>query len=268
MTVLFSDILTSITPAAEQEFMMPDGWGQGRALFGGLTAAIAWQVAEHGVSNEQHLRSMTISFVGPVQPGPAQLQRRILRQGKSVTQIAVEIVQQQETVLAALFSYGKDRPSAVRITDTPAAKVPAESDEQTAQRFPQSKLMPEFTQFFDYQVSVGGLPFSGTDSREFGGKMRFKSETAAISIGSLLGLVDAWPPALLPLLQQPSPASSLTWTIEFPEPLPTDCLASDWWLYHAFIDYAADGYGHTHAHIWDKHGRLVAISRQTVTVFG
>ncbi|CAI8163304.1 thioesterase family protein [Pseudidiomarina mangrovi] len=263
--MLFSEILAQITVAAEQTIHLPEGWGQGRALFGGLTAAVAWQHAHHGVATEQHLRSFTVSFVAPVQPGEAQLVRRILRQGNNVTQVAVEILQQQQVVLSALASYGRSRPSAVRVTDTVTAQVPAR---EHGPSFPKSRLMPEFTHYFDYHLSVGAMPFSGQTLREFGGWMRFCNEPKPITIGLLLGLVDAWPPALLPHLSEPAPASSLTWTIEFPEPLNTQQSGSDWWQYSAYIDYAADGYGHTHAHIWDEQGQLVAISRQTVTVFG
>jgi acyl-CoA thioesterase len=42
----------------------------------------------------------------------------------------------------------------------------------------------------------------------------------------------------------------------------------DWCLYRANIEHARDGYGHTAAAIWTKEGELLAISRQTVTVFG
>lgn len=260
----FTDILTSITKAASQTIDLPEGWGQGRALFGGLTAGIAWQHADHGASPEQSLRALTISFVAPVQPGPALLERRILREGKNVTQIAVEIIQQDNVVLAALATYGRSRASTVAVTDLPPARVPPK---EQGPAFPEHPLIPEFTRFFDYRVSVGGLPFSGTPSRTFGGWMRFRTEDQPISIGSFLGLVDAWPPALLQHLKAPAPASSLTWTIEFPEPL-TACSTHDWWQYEAYIDHAADGYGHTHAHIWDHSGQLVAISRQTVTIFG
>lgn len=261
----FTEILAQITPAAEQTIQLPEGWGQGRALFGGLTAAIAWQHGHHGVSSEQHLRSFTVSFVAPVQPGEAQLQRRILREGNNVTQVAIEILQQQQVVLSALASYGRSRPSAVRVTDTVAAQVPAR---EHGPSFPKSQQMPEFTHYFDYHLSLGAMPFSGKQLRDFGGWMRFSTEQQPMTIGLLLGLVDAWPPALLAHLNSPAPASSLTWTIEFPEPINTQQLSSDWWQYAASIDYAADGYGHTHAHIWDEQGKLVAISRQTVTVFG
>lgn len=263
--MLFSEILEQITPAAEQSITLPDGWGQGRALFGGLTAAIAWQHAHFGASAEQDLRAFTVSFVAPVQPGIATLQRRVLREGKNVTQLAVEIIQEGNVVLSALASYGRTRESAVMVTDTPKAHVPPR---EQGLAFPKVALMPEFTHHFDYAVTVGGLPFTNNQSREFGGWMRFTTESHDMNIGYLLGLVDAWPPALLPHLKQPAPASSLTWTIEFPEPLSTTLKSNDWWQYVAHIDYAAHGYGHTHAHVWNKRGELVAISRQTVTVFG
>ena len=81
-----------------------------------------------------------------------------------------------------------------------------------------------------------------------------------------MGLVDAWPPALLPHLKAPAAGSSLTWTIEFMQPLQV-CAANSRFAYLATIEHAADGYGHVAAGLWDSQGRQVAISRQTVTVF-
>ena len=86
----------------------------------------------------------------------------------------------------------------------------------------------------------------------------------------LLALVDAWPPVSLTLLNQPAPASSLTWTIEFIQPhqgAETKALTTDWWSYLASIEHAADGYHHIEAKLWQPDGQLAAISRQTVTVF-
>jgi len=42
----------------------------------------------------------------------------------------------------------------------------------------------------------------------------------------------------------------------------------DWCLYHADIEHARDGYGHVAAALWSSAGQLIALSRQTVTVFG
>jgi acyl-CoA thioesterase len=61
--------------------------------------------------------------------------------------------------------------------------------------------------------------------------------------------------------------SSLTWTIEFMQPAPS-LHSLDWCQYRALIEHAQDGYGHIAAALWAPSGALVAISRQTVVVFG
>lgn len=261
----FAETLNKITPAADQSFELPEGWAQGRAFFGGFSAAVAYQHGANGVDTEQALRAMTVSFVAPLAAGPVQLKRRILREGKSVTQVSVEICQQDAVGLSALLTFGRSRPSVVSVTDTPAANVPGR---EHGPGMPESDVVPQFARHFEYSLSVGAMPFSNQPEREFGGWIRYATEDHPIDIGLFLGLVDAWPPAVLPHLSQPAPASSLTWTIEFPQPLSSQRRTRDWWQYVAYIDYAADGYGHTHAHIWDEDGELVAISRQTITVFG
>ena len=42
----------------------------------------------------------------------------------------------------------------------------------------------------------------------------------------------------------------------------------DWCKYSVEIEHARDGYGHVAANLWSPEGELIAISRQTVTVFG
>lgn len=265
----FSDTLQSINDDPVQTLNLPQGWAQGRAFFGGFSAAIAYQHAVNGVTSTQDLRAMTISFVAPIAPGEVTLERRILRQGKNVTQVSVDILQQGEVGLSALLTFGQSRTSSVNVTETPASSVPSRD---TGVPMPDSDLIPEFARHYEYCLNVGAMPFTGKAEREFGGWVRYAEgnakEDVPINIGLFLGLVDAWPPAVLPHLKQPAPASSLTWTIEFPEPLPTAKTSRSWWQYSAFIDYAANGYGHTQAHIWDDDGNLVALSRQTITVFG
>ena len=82
----------------------------------------------------------------------------------------------------------------------------------------------------------------------------------------LLALVDAWPPATLPWLNKPAAGSTLTWTIEFVQPV-ASLSTLDWCKYCAVIEHSRDGYGHTAACTWNAAGELLAISRQTVTVF-
>ena len=67
----------------------------------------------------------------------------------------------------------------------------------------------------------------------------------------------------------PAPASSLTWTIEFVAEVRPDTVSPEGrFAYEATTDAARDGYAHTHARLWRPDGELVAISRQSITVFG
>jgi acyl-CoA thioesterase len=59
----------------------------------------------------------------------------------------------------------------------------------------------------------------------------------------------------------------LSWALDIIHPRPT-LKADDWLLYKASIEQAGDGYCHFNARVWTPRGELLAVSRQTVTVFG
>jgi len=250
------------TAADERLIEVPAHWGQGRAVFGGMAAALAMSHLQGAIAADIPLRSVSVSFVAPLNSGEALVRRRILRQGKSVVQAQVEIVQADQVVLVALASFGAARQSQLRV-----AAVPAPAWSTPGLRLPDSDMAPEFTRHFDYQIQQGSAPFSGGNSRTLGGAIRFRGENEAqVGVPELLALVDAWPPVSLGLMSGPAPASSLTWTLEL-LPQTRTFSASDWWSYLATIEHGADGYHHIEAKCWAPDGALIAISRQTVTVF-
>jgi acyl-CoA thioesterase len=65
------------------------------------------------------------------------------------------------------------------------------------------------------------------------------------------------------MLRLPVIASVMGWNLEFIHPHQKNS-GSDWFAYQAQTRQSADGYAHTEVNIWDKHGTLVAISRQVV----
>jgi len=247
-----------------QTIELPAGWAQGRAFFGGFSAALAAQFILKQFPFEYHLRSMSISFVAPAEPGEAELSYRILREGKSVIQIAVELQQQGQVMLSCLASLGKARNSIVKVTGEAAPDLKTIND---GPELPEADIVPEFAKNFDYRITSGGMPFSGQPGRTFGGWIRFREEQQQLTTATILALVDAWPPAVLPHLKSPAPASSLTWTIEFPDTPLQDFSSHDWFQYEAFIEHAEHGYGHSRAGLWSEQGELLAMSRQTFTVF-
>ncbi|MBU1619241.1 MAG: thioesterase family protein [Gammaproteobacteria bacterium] len=266
--MLFADVLQQFKAGQPDELQIevPEQWGQGRAVFGGMASALALAHLVTELPAQIPLRSVSVSFVAPLNAGPATVSRRILRQGKSVIQTMVEITQQGQVALVLLASFGVERPSAYKI-----ASETAPAFAEKALVMPKQGPVPEFTRHFDYQIKRGVMPFSGGSSTELGGLIRFaEGHGTSAGVLELLALVDAWPPVSLTLLNQPAPASSLTWTIEFIQPhqgAETKALTTDWWSYLASIEHGADGYHHIEARLWQPDGQLAAISRQTVTVF-
>lgn len=245
---------------------VPEGWTQGRATFGGLVAAMLYEQMASELPSESSLRSFTTSFVGPVAPGEINTRADVLRAGRSVTQVQGHLDQDDAVMLAGLASFGRGRESSVLAKGPSAPEYPS-PDKCLPLPYIEG-VVPEFTQKFDYRIACGGLPFSGAKERILGGWVRFKDGSEGrTGISHLLALIDAWPPATLPMMKEPAPASSLTWTVEFMEPLP-ERTASDWWQYEAEVEQAEDGYAVIQARLWDADGRLTALSRQMVTIFG
>jgi len=262
----FTELLDAVRANAES-VTVPPTWAQGRAAFGGLMAAMVYEAMRLKLTDDRPVRSLAISFVAPAAADvPIRFEVDVLREGKAVTTLLGRAVQEGQVVTLVQGNFGAGRPSVVDIPAQPAfAMKPLE---QAAPELPYIKgVTPEFMRHVALRWAVGGLPFSGNDSRQMGGWVRLRDiADEALNVSHLLALVDAWPPSLLPHLKQPAAGSTLTWTIEFIQPTPT-LSTLDWCRYCVETEYARDGYGHAAAALWSEKGELLALSRQTVTVF-
>lgn len=262
-----SDLFQSVCDDP-QRVVVPASWGQGRAGFGGLAAALVYERMRALVAPDRPVRSLAITFVGPLQVGqPVSFEAEVLREGKAVTQMLGRAVQDGQTVTLVQGSFGAARRSAVAVEPEPAPDL---LPHEACQELPYIPgITPEFTRHLALRWGIGGLPFSGNTSRTIGGWVRQRGEVPRepLTEAHQLALVDAWPPAVLSHLKAFAPGSSLTWTIEFVHPQPM-VDTHDWCRYQALIEYARDGYGHCAAALWSPAGELMALSRQTVTVFG
>jgi acyl-CoA thioesterase len=249
---------------SQENIEIPTGWTQGRANFGGLVGAILYARIDALIEEKRELRSATVSFVGPVAAGPVTVKAELLRHGKYVTQAEARIIQNGEVMAVMLASFGAARESYLQVAADAAPVFKAPEECLSLPNMP--GLTPEFVQNFDVHWGHGDFPFTGSTLPELGGWVRLKEDRGAFDVMDLFLLVDAWPPALLPMVKGVAPGSSMCWTLE-PVYLPENKTSHNWWQYQSKTDYAVDGYGNTQARIWDDEGRLVALSRQTVVVF-
>lgn len=253
------------------------GWTQGRAIYGGLTGALLLSAVK-GRLREHHagaddaaaypLRSLTVSFVAPATPGPVEITAEVLRSGSNVTQCQSTLRQGGAVVATALAAFGRHRESDIAVDA--AHVMPDLGDPDDLEPFPfMEGLTPDFYRFVDLRQVSGALPFSGADSGDLAGWTALREPPAEFSEEHLVVIADAWPPAVLQMLSAAAPASSLTWTLELISEIgPESAAGGGRFAYEATTDSARDGYAHTHAMLWRPDGALVAVSRQTITVFG
>jgi acyl-CoA thioesterase len=238
-------------------------WSQGRSAFGGLTAALVLAYIESKEDlTDRDLCTLNIHFCGPtIADEPCEFRHKVLSKGKSVMQVEGQLLQGGEVKTQIIACFGVQRFANLQIT--PATKVFPEKSMQVPFI---AKLMPEFVQHLDMKYTSEHMPFSGSPEARVSGWVRFVSAPSVFTDAALVALIDAWPPAVLPMLERVAPSSSITWNIEFLNPR-TELNTSDYIYYECEAIQAAAGYAHTEGKIYNQDGQLIALSRQMVGVY-
>ena len=247
-------------------------WGQGRTTFGGMSAALVLRHAQRLVPQGHRLRSLNVTFCGPVTiDAPCVLESTLLVSGKSVSHVTGQLSQATDdgpdsakvcTLVTACF--GVERTSNI-IVNAPVQRDLGDAGQGQVLPFVKG-ITPDFIQNMQLQVTEGDLPFSGSKSTRLAGWARLKATPTSFENEHLLAIIDAWPPATLPMLASFSPTSSVTWQVEFVHANP-NLQPQDWIYYACDVVQAEGGYGHTQAQVFHPNGELLALSRQVVTIY-
>jgi acyl-CoA thioesterase len=258
--MFFSEALASIQPT-DRGYLAEAStdWFQGRAIYGGLVAALGNEAMRKTVPGDRLLRSLDIVFAGPVLPGVVHIDTDILRIGKAATIAAARISSQSQLAATLTGVYGAPRSAAIRIEPQAPEGVPQWRDVADSQR-PTGMHVPEFLQHFGMRFAEGTRPFTNTPLQRSKVYIRHL-DPAPLSESHVVGLIDCIPPPLLQMMSTVVPASSLTWTLEFIRH-DYSFAPTDWWRIDTEVKGAGDGY------CQDPQGRPAAFSRQLVAVFG
>jgi len=257
-----SQLLTSVQENPEDPLVIGDGWAQGRAVFGGLGAAIAVGAMEALLDTKKPLRSLLTNFVGPMSTDGVSVSARLLREGKSVSHTMVEIADETGPVLTASAAFGVARKG----IHVPAEiKCPAAPRESVPKLDSSALRLPGFLQRFDIHWTGGGIPTTGTGERSCGMWVRSIDALEAFSAAKIVALADIPPPVIMCHYRQPINASSLSWSLEFV--VPAEDIQSEWFYLHYELVAGADGYTQQNGSIFDEDGQLVALSRQCMVYF-
>lgn len=263
MTSLAS-VLDTLTPeGAAFAIDAPLAWSQGRTLYGGMTAALAYEAVRRAQTDLPPLRSAQFAFIGPAS-GCLRFTSSVLRRGRSSTLIAADGANDDGPVARALFAFGASRESQVAHNFLPKPNVPA-PDAVGSFRKEGGDAPRGFWNNFETRLASGGRLLDKTAERpEFAVWTRFLDASGADPTAALLALADCLPPAAMVLFPQFGPISTMTWTVDIahvPERL------AGWHLLWAASEQSGEGYSLQNMALWSEDGALLATGRQTIAIF-
>lgn len=247
------------------EAELPPDWTQGRTIYGGLTVAAGLHALRAEAPELPPLRSLLVQFVGPVTPGTVTLERRLLREGTSLTQVALEISQDETPRAILTASYGVARRSQAERSGPPPPDCPGPEEGTPMEHQP--GLTPVFMRHLDYRITLGFPPISGAPAPLLGGWYRLRDPGPVHPEPLAALLVDAWPPPALSMLTRPRPASTVSWHLAT-TPAIEQADPGAWHLIRTDALHAGQGFAPVRAELWNPQGHVLAISQQVDVVFG
>lgn len=257
-------ILEALSESEDDRAAFGSAWSHGRTAFGGLAAALAVAAMNKRAAPGRPLRSLMVSFIAPLPPGEARVAVRVLREGKSVTQTAADVLSGDAVRLQAMGVYGAPREA---LAVEPARDFNPAPRGRGTPFSSRGGSMPEFLSRFDGCWVGGGLPFSGEPGRRLSLWARHRTDLSRFPAERIVAIADVPPPVVLSHFDAPpAPSSSLTWSLEFvaaPEEV-----RSEWFYLEFTMEAARDGYTQQSGRIFEENGRLCALSRQCMVYFG
>ena len=168
---------------------MPEGWGQGRAVFGGLVAAVMMHAVERRSRDCERVRSILLNFIAPVQPGELDISITCLRQGKSVSFYKVEAGQDGNIAVIMQVTLGLARDEQLQMQALRPHNLTSPESAIVLPYLP--GVTPEFTRHFDYRWAEGPMPYTSSREAHIGGWIRFRQSPEAVMPAYLLMLSAA-----------------------------------------------------------------------------
>jgi acyl-CoA thioesterase len=235
-------------------------WLQGRTLYGGASALVAYTMAARAFPGLPPLRAGQIAFVAPVGED-IELRAEIVRQGRNVTQVRSEILAEGRLALSAFWLFGEGRaPNAVHIAGLPEDwPGPPEDNAEVTHTFAPTFVDKNFELRHGQRKGAN----RGATVRRWA---RLTEAHDLDPVSKLVLMGDVMPPGAMRAMQRQGPISSINWSFNVLDP---ESLSRDgWYLAENASQHAERGYSSERLRLWDADGRQVLDGIQCVAVFG
>ncbi|HVL00534.1 MAG TPA: thioesterase family protein [Dongiaceae bacterium] len=263
----FSELLGQVESLGEGVLALatPEDWRQGRAVFGGLQTALGLLAMRRLVPSVP-VRTLQTTFVGPPTGDRIYVRARILRQGKSATHVEAYLLDGEspdaDTLAVVLGVFGNARSSVVSLIP----QMPVVTSENPKVFRYREGVTPTFTQHFSATWLHGKLPFRGPGEPKAVLELGMPGEAESNEY-HVIALADFIPPVALSYMTTPAPGSSMTWMLEFLTDQ-VNGLPLEGWRVDAEMVAGADGYTSQSVMLWGPQGQPIALSRQSMVIFG
>ena len=221
---------------------------------GGYLSAVllrAAMVAAEGLTP----RALHVHFLSGLPVGPGLIQTGVVRAGRSVTTVDVDLTAGERTIVGRA-SFGPTR-DGVEFSDVPRPAAPP-PETLTTEPWPGDD---EFSchRRYDMRYVEGAPGRFDHDRAEALGWLRTIDHTPVDHL-VVTALADSWPPPIARRRSSGVGAPTMDLTIHFRDPLhePID----DFVLIHSRTRTAYDGFADLDTDVWSRDGRLLATARQ------
>lgn len=238
---------------------------------GGVVASVALRAAAAEVGDPaQELRTSTTVFAGQVAAGRLEVDVKILRKGRSASQVLATVTSEGKAAGATVLAvYGGPRRGPTFVDVVPPEVPPPAECRSYRDPFPPGvepfDPLPFWTRV-EGRAALGHAPWEQFESAgsDVATWLRFddppRTEDGSLDPLALLTLSDRMPGSIGERLGQQGPrwfAPSADLTVHLLEPLRTE-----WVLAHDRARWADDGWSSAETTLWDEHGTLVAYATQ------
>ena len=237
-----------------------ENWMQGRTMYGGASALIAYAAAIRAFPDLPPLRAAQIGFVAPV-GAEVELSAEIVRQGRNVAQVRSEIRSGGTVALTAFWLFGTERePNAIHPVARPAdwPGSPADAEPVMEGKGP-TFIQRNFKLRRAQEASGKGAPVV----RRW---IRLSEPSGLDPLSELILLGDTLPPGAMRAMRRKGPISSINWSFNVLDPNPRT--EDGWWLAETSSEWADLGYSSERLRLWNTNGRQVIGGMQSVAIFG
>lgn len=244
----------------------PD-WLQGRTSFGGLIAVLGVQAMRDVAGADWPLRALQTNFVGPIDAGPVEVRVQVIRAGRNVRQVQASVLRNDEVSALLVGVFGAARPSTLdelRPTRPEVSRSPETSDWRPFV----PGLAPNFVQHLEMRWAEGDLPYTGGSAWHSRIHLRLVQPQGVDDELMTVMLADAAPTPAIGRVRQPTPASSVSWSLELrPVAVHGDADPAGWWRVDKDTHAAGGGYINEASRLWTPSGELAALGYQVVAVY-